>query len=73
MYFIRYNRYKQKIQDISFNNEVYVYLVNPKNTSKIGKQKYSDRMKLTAHQAAAYVIARKYQGFKDNLKQTKSI
>ena len=67
-----YSRYKQKIQDISFNNEVYVHLVNPKNTSKIGKQKYSDRMKLTIHQAAAYVIARRYQGFKDNLKQTKS-
>ena len=40
--------------------------------SKIGKQKYSNRMKLTTHQAAAYVIARRYQGFKDNLKQTKS-
>ena len=67
-----YSRYKQKIQYISFNNEVYVHLVNPKNTSKIGKQKYSDRMKLTIHQAAAYVIARRYQGFKDNLKQNKS-
>lgn len=67
-----YNRYKQKLKDITFNNKVYVYLVNPKNTSKIGKQKYSDRMKLTTHQAAAYVIARRYQGFKDNLKVTKS-
>ena len=64
-----YSRYKQKLKNIAFNNEVYLAFVNPKNTSKIGKQKYSNRMKLTTHQAAAYVIARRYQGFKDNLKQ----
>ena len=42
-------------------------MVNPRNTSKIGKQKYSDRMKLSAHQAASFVIARKGQGFVDKL------
>lgn len=42
-------------------------MVNPKNTSKIGKQKYSERMKLSAHQSASYVIARKGQGFVDKL------
>lgn len=63
-----YSRYKQKLQDISFNNQVFIYYVNPKNTSKIGKEKYANRMKLTTHQSAAFVIARRYQGFKDNLK-----
>ena len=63
-----YSRYKQKLQDISFNNQVFTYYVNPKNTSKIGKQKFANRMKLTIHQSAAYVIARRYQGFKDKLK-----
>ena len=67
-----YNRYNQKLKDIAFNNKVYLAFVNPKNTSKIGKQKYSDKMKLTVHQSASYVIARRYQGFKDNLKVTKS-
>lgn len=63
-----YSRYKQKLKDITFNQKVFLALVSPRNTSKIGKQKYSNLKKLTVHQAASYVIARKYQGFKDNLK-----
>ena len=39
--------------------------VNPKNTSKIGYEKYSKERKLTIHQAASFVIARRYQGFID--------
>ena len=42
-------------------------LVSPRNTSKIGKQKYSFKKKLNTHQAASYVIARKGQGFNDRL------
>ena len=34
-------------------------------TTKIGKQKYSSNKKLSTHQAASYVIARRGQGFKD--------
>ena len=64
-----YSRYKQKLKNIAFNQKVVLSLVSPRNTSKIGKQKYSNLMKLTIHQAASYVIARRYQGFKDNLKQ----
>lgn len=64
-----YSRYKQKLKDIAFNQKVVLSLVSPRNTSKIGKQKYSNLMKLTVHQAASYVIARRYQGFKDNIKQ----
>lgn len=63
-----YSRYKQKLKDITFNQKVFLALVSPKNTSKIGKQKYSNLRKLTVHQAASYVIARRYQGFTDNLK-----
>lgn len=63
-----YSRYKSKMSDICFNNRVCLHVVNPSNTSKIGKQKYSNKMKLTAHQSAAYVIARKQQGFVDRLK-----
>ena len=55
---------------LPFLSSVFVFLINPKNTSKIGEQKYSYCMKLTTHQAAAYVIARRYQGFSDNLIKT---
>lgn len=62
-----YSRYMSKISDICFNNMVCLHTINPTNTSKIGKRKYSDIMKLTVHQSAAYVIARKQQGFIDKL------
>ena len=60
-----YSRYKTLLTDICFNNKVALELINPVNTSKTGIQKYSDSMKLTSHQAAAFVIARRHQGFKD--------
>ena len=63
-----YHRYISKLQDITFNNRVYLYLINPKNTTKIAKQKYCPKRKLTSHQGASYVIARRAQGFKDTLK-----
>ena len=62
-----YSRYKQKLKDISFNHKVNLNLVNPKNTSKIAKQKYCNIKKLNTHQGAAYVIARLHQGFIDKL------
>jgi len=40
-------------------------MVSPSYTSKIGKQKYAGNRKLTVHNAAAYVIARRGQGLKD--------
>ena len=48
-------------------NRVNVVMVNPKNTSKIGKQKYYNSKKLNVHQAASYVIARRGQGYIDKL------
>lgn len=51
----------------SHRKKVELILVNPKDTSKIGKQKYSDTRKLSVHQAASYVIARKGQGYRDKL------
>ena len=66
-----YSRYKQKMQDLGFNKQVTIILVKPHNTSKIAKQKYCKPMKLTSHQGATFVIARKCQGFKDKLKTNK--
>lgn len=62
-----YHRYKQTLQDTGFNHKVSVVQVNPKNTSKVGKQKYCNTKKLNVHQAASYVIARRGQGYRDKL------
>ena len=62
-----YHRYMETMQNTALNHKVRIILVNPKNTSKIGKQKYADKKKLTVHQSAAYVIARKAQGYFDRL------
>ena len=62
-----YSRYQIVLGNSSHRKKVELIKVNPKNTSKIGKQKYSDRMKLSVHQAASYVIARRGQGYRDRL------
>ena len=62
-----YSRYQTVLENGSHRKKVEVIKVNPKNTSKIGKQKYSERMKLNVHQAASYVIARRGQGYQDKL------
>ena len=73
MHLFDYSRYKQKLKDICFNNKVSLHFVNPKNTSKIGEQKFAKRMKLSVHQSASLVIARRYQGFKDSYKKQQKI
>lgn len=62
-----YSRYKELCKNLCEKYGVYLHIINPANTSKIGKQKYSYSKKLSIHRAAAYVIARRGQGFKDNL------
>lgn len=64
-----YSRYKQVFQGTGHRLGVGIILVDPRNTSKIGKQKYSENKKLSIHQAASYVIGRRGQGFKDELKK----
>ena len=62
-----YSRYKETLKNCCHRHQVVLQLVSPRNTSKIGKQKYSFKKKLNTHQAASYVIARKGQGFNDRL------
>ena len=62
-----YRRYKQTLLNTGFDHRVNVVMVDPKNTSKIGKQKYCNSRKLNIHQAASYVIARRGQGYIDRL------
>ena len=46
-------------------NEVDVIKVDPRNTSKIGKEKYTKIKGLSVHYCAAYVINRRGMGFVD--------
>lgn len=62
-----YHRYLFWLENLCIKYGVGLTKVNPAYTSKIGKQKYSNSRKLTVHRAAAFVIARKGQGFEDKL------
>jgi len=64
-----YGRYKETIENSGKREYVEIIKVNPYNTSKIAKEKYCKR-KINIHQGAAYVIARKGQGYKDSIKKT---
>lgn len=64
-----YSRYKKCLKNAAVRTHFDLVMVNPVNTSKIAKQKYCGRRKLNVHTGAAYVIARRGQGFKDRLKQ----
>ena len=58
-----YQKILEKIERKCLLNEVDVIRVDPRNTSKIGKEKYSKIKGLGIHYCAAYVIARKGMGF----------
>lgn len=62
-----YGRYGECMERACFSGGVHLMSVSPAYTSRIGKQKYQDSKKLTVHQAAAYVIARRGQMFSDEL------
>lgn len=63
-----YKRYTETLKNSCHRNRVYLNIVSPYNTSVIGKKKYSYKKKLNVHQAASYVIARRGQGFRDQIK-----
>ena len=72
LHLLDYSRYKQFCTDYCATYGVMLKLVSPAYTSRIGKQKYAGKKKLSVHNAAAYVIARRGQGFKDEYKKKKA-
>jgi len=54
-----YNKIIELTKSRSFDKGIEVIEVNPDYTSKIGKFKYQNKYKLTTHQAASFVIARR--------------
>ena len=60
-----YSRFRKAMESACYRSQVPLREVNPYNTTKIGNQKYRDKMKLNGHVAAAYVIGRKGLGYED--------
>ncbi len=54
-----YSKIIELIKNRSYDKGIEVIEVNPAYTSKIGKFKYQNKYKLTTHQSAAFVIARR--------------
>lgn len=60
-----YDLYMKIFVDVCTRYGVECKKVDPYLTSQIAKKKYCDCMKLSIHQGAAFVIARRGQGFKE--------
>lgn len=57
---LKFGLFKRCLLSKATKEGVLVYTVNPYNTSKIAKASYTDSMKLNVHDAASYVIARRF-------------
>lgn len=57
---LKFGLFKRCLLSKATKEGVSVHVVNPYNTSKIAKASYTDRMKLNVHDAASYVIARRF-------------
>lgn len=65
---LAYSLFDKLVTNIAFRNKVDVKKVNPAWTSWIAENKFCDRMKLNIHNGAAFVIARRGLGIKENVK-----
>ena len=57
---LKFGLFKRCLLSKATKEGVAIHSVNPYNTSKIAKASYIDRMKLNVHDAASYVIARRF-------------
>jgi len=57
---LKFGLFKRCLLSKATKEGVPVQVVNPYNTSKIARASYTDRMKLNVHDAASYVIARRF-------------
>lgn len=57
---LKFGLFKRCLLSKATKEGVSIHVVNPYNTSKIAKESYTDRMKLNVHDAASYVIARRF-------------
>ena len=57
---LKFGLFKRCLLSKATKEGVSVHTVNPYNTSKIAKASYTDKMKLNVHDAASYVITRRF-------------
>ena len=57
---LKFGLFRRCLVNKATKEGVLVHTVNPYNTSKIAKASYTDSMKLNVHDAASYVIARRF-------------
>lgn len=57
---LKFGLFKRCLLSKATKEGVVVHSVNPYNTSKIARKSYTNRMKLNVHDAASYVIARRF-------------
>lgn len=57
---LKFGLFKRCLLSKAAKEGVAVHNVNPYNTSKIARKSYTNRMKLNVHDAASYVIARRF-------------
>ena len=57
---LKFGLFKRCLISKATKEGVSIHTVNPYNTSKIAKECYTDKMKLNVHDAASYVIARRF-------------
>ena len=57
---LKFGLFKRCLLSKAMKEGVFVHNVNPYYTSKIARRSYTDRMKLNVHDAASYVIARRF-------------
>lgn len=60
-----YSRYSEKLRNSCNKYGVHCITVSAVDTTKIGYKRYGESRKLNRHQAAAYVIGRRGQGYVD--------
>ena len=64
---LAYSQFINLMENSAFKNSVRIIKVNPAWTSWLAKKLYCPNMKLNIHIGAAYVIARRGQGYKESL------
>ena len=57
---LKFGLFKRCLLSKAAKEGVLVHTVNPYNTSNIAKESYTNSMKLNVHDAASYVIARRF-------------
>ena len=57
---LKFGLFKRCLFSKAAKEGVSIHIVNPYNTSKIAKRSYTNKMKLNVHDAASYVIARRF-------------